>query len=278
VRYLIDNTDVKRPDVWDTMNNWAYIYGLQGLAAAYGAPHYQDSPLRTEIAAVVPKYLHNLARFQSLNGGWGYLVFDTPRTRRPQWATSFMTASAVVSMQEAAREGFDVDQKMVDRAVRIINRCRLPNGAYTYRVRNVPNLNSEYIDQVKGSLSRIPVCQIALLMSGQEIPLDDRRFGLAHFFRDHKFLEIAMHKPIPHEAYYANSGYFYMYGHYYAALVIEGMPSADQSEYWPKLQHEIIKIQQEDGSIWDYDMHRYDRPYGVAFGLMALGRSLQAEE
>ncbi len=274
LRYLIENADVKRPDVWDTMNNWAYIYGLQGLVTAHASSRYEGSPIRDEIANAAAIYLDNLARFQSLNGGWGYLEFSMPRTRRPQWATSFMTAAAVVAMQQARRESFDVDRKVIDRAVRVIKRCRLPNGAYTYRVRNVPNLDSEYIDQVKGSLSRIPVCQMALIVSGQEIPLEDRKFGLAHFFRDHKFLDIAMHRPIPHEAYYANSGYFYMFGHYYASLVIEGLPSADRSVYWPKLWHEIMKIQQQDGSMWDYDLHSYDKPYGVAYGLMALGRSL----
>ncbi len=275
IKYLVDNANVKRANVWDTMNSWAYIYGLQGLAVAYGHPRYAESPLRSEIAEAVPKYLDDLSRFQSLNGGWGYLEFDLPRTRRPQGAMSFTTAAAIVSMEFAKRQGFDVDQKVVDRAVRIVNRCRLPNGAYTYRVRNVPNLHSEYIDQVKGALSRIQVCQSALMLAGQEIPLEDRRFGLAHFFRDHKFLEIAMHRPVPHEAFYYNSGYFYMFGHYYAALVIERMPPEERSLYWPKLQREILKVQQKDGSIWDYDMHRYDRPYGVAFGLMALVRSLE---
>ncbi|MFH0981323.1 MAG: hypothetical protein V2A79_07285 [Planctomycetota bacterium] len=274
VGYLIDHADVKRPSEWSTMNNWAYIYGLQGLALAYGHPRYADSPRRAEIARIVPSYLRNLARFQSLNGGWGYLEFDEPRTQQPQWATSFMTAAAVVAMAEAQRQGFAVDPPVLERAVRVINHCRLPNGGYTYRVRTVPNLHSEYIDQVKGSLSRIQVCQAALLSAGQDMPLDDLRIGLAHFFRDHKFLEIAMHKPVPHEAFYYNSGYFYMFGHYYAALVIERLPAAEQSAWWPKLQHEIMKIQQRDGSIWDYDMHRYDKPYGVAFGLMALHRSL----
>ena len=273
--YLINNADVKRPNEWDTMNNWAYIYGLQGLATAYGHSRYADSALRAEIGHAVPGYLGDLARSQSTNGGWGYLELDMPRTRRPQWATSFMTAAAVVALETAKRQGFDVDQKVIDRAVRVIHHCRLPNGAYTYRVRTIPNLHSEYIDQVKGSLSRIQVCQAALLFAGEEIPLEDRLFGLAHFFRDHKFLEIAMHKPVPHEAFYYNSGYFYLFGHYYAALVIEGLPPTDQPVYWAKLQREIMNIQQKNGSIWDYDMHRYDRPYGVAFGLMALGRSLQ---
>jgi len=274
LRYLIDNADVKRPSEWDTMNNWAYIYGLHGLAVAHGH-RYAESPLRARIAQTVPEYLDNLARFQSINGGWGYLEFEVPRTRRPQWATSFTTAAAVVALGETKRQGFEVDQPVIDRAARLIHHCRLPNGGYTYRVRMVPNLHPEYIDQVKGSLSRIQVCQAALLYAGQDVPLDDRTFGLAHFFRDHKFLEIAMHKPVPHEAYYYNSGYFFMFGHYYAALVIESLPPAERAVWWPKLQHEILKVQQKDGSIWDYDMHRYDKPYGVAFGLMALGRSLR---
>ena len=274
VRFLIDNADVKRPSEWDTMNNWAYIFGLQGLTTAAGHPRYREEAVLDEIMAAAPRYMAKLARFQSINGGWGYLEFSMPRTARPQWATSFMTASAVVAVESARLVGAAVDQPLVDRAVRIINRCRLPNGAYTYNVRAVPNLHSEYIDQVKGSLCRIAVCHAALLMTGQQIPVETLRTGMDAFFREHKFIDIAMHKPVPHEAYYYNSGYFYMYGHYYAALVIERLPAEDQAVYWPKLQREIMKVQQKDGSIWDYDVHRYDRPYGTAFGVMALGRSL----
>ncbi len=275
VRYLLDNADVKRPNEWDTMDSWAYIYGLQGLAAAYGHPRYTESPLRAEMDKTIPMYLDGLTRTQSIHGGWGYLELDPPRTRQRQWGTSFTTAAAVVAMVEARRRGFKVDDAALDRAVRIIQRCQLPNGGYTYRVRNLPNLHSEYIDMIKGSLSRIQVCQAALMDAGQDIPGEDIHFGLRHFFRDHKFLEIAMHKPIPHETFYYNSGYFYLFGHYYAARVIGQLPEDERSEWWPRLQREIMGIQQADGSIWDYDMHRYDKPYGVAFGLMALGRSLR---
>jgi len=274
VQYLLHNADVKRPNEWDLMNNWAYIYGLQGLAAAAGHPRYAAPAIHEQIAAAVPKYFDALAHFQSVDGGWGYLAFDVPRTQRPQWSTSFMTAAAVVAMEDAKRQGFIVDQAVIDRAVRLVQRCRLPNGAYSYHARVIPNLHSEYIDQVKGSLSRIQVCQAALLAAGRDVPLEDRRFGLTHFFREHKFLDIAMHKPVPHEAYYYNSGYFYLFGHYYAGLVIATLPPEEQAQWWPKLCREILKTQQEDGSMWDYDVHRYDRPYGVAFSLLALHRSL----
>ena len=273
--YLLANTDVKRPSEWDTMNNWAYIYGLEGLAVAYAHPRYaDDEKQRQQIAEGAATFARGLEHFQSVSGGWGYLETNPPRTSRPQWATSFMTAAAVVALARAQQAGLAVDQAVIDRGVRVVNHCRLRNGAYTYHVRVIPSYHPEYIDQIKGSLSRIQVCQSALMLAGQEVSVEDRQVGLAHFFRDHKFLELALHKPVPHEAYYANSGYFYMFGHYYAAFTIESLPPEEQEHWWPKLRYEIMKIQQKDGSIWDYDVHRYDRPYGVAYGIMALGRSL----
>jgi hypothetical protein len=278
VDYLCASADVRRPSEWDTMNNWAYIYGLQGLVAAHAHARYaEDEPRRAAIREACQMHIKNLGRFQSLHGGWGYLEFDTPRTRRPQWGTSFMTASAVVALELARDQGITIEEPVVDRGVRVINHCRLANGAYTYHVRAIPYYGMEYIDQVKGSLCRITACQAALLLHGQEVPLADRRFGLNSFFKHHRFLDIAVLKPVPHENYYANSGYFYLYGHYYAALVIETMPKEDQLEYWPRLRQEIIKYQQPDGSIWDYDHHKYDKPYGVAFSLMALQRSLTSK-
>jgi hypothetical protein len=275
VDYLVRNAAVKRPNEWDTMNGWAYVYGLQGLVAASTHPRYAGTQRKKDIDAAVPLYLRALAGHQSVSGGWGYLELNPPRTRRPQWATSFMTAAAVVVLEMAEDAGFEVDRAVVDRAVKLVKRCRLPNGGYTYHVRAIPNLALEYIDQVKGSLARIEVCQAALIRAGEPVPLADRLTGLGHFFKEHRFLEIAMHKPVPHEAYYANSGYFYMFGHYYAADVIAGLPVEERQEHWPRLRQEILKVQQKDGSIWDYDMHRYDRPYGVSFGIMALYRSLE---
>ena len=165
---------------------------------------------------------------------------------------------------------------MMDRALRAVERCRLPNGAYAYSIVPIPSVRLERISDIKGSLSRIEVCQAALLSGGKDVPVEQLEIGLGHFFREHRFLDIAVLKPVPHEAYYQNSGYFYFFGHYYAALVIERLSSEAQAEFWPKLQHEILKMQQQDGSMWDYDMHRYDRPYGAAFGIMTLHHSLAA--
>lgn len=278
IDYLIEHAAVKRPSEWDTMNGWAYIYGVQALARAYVDPRYAGTPRRERCRATGELLLRKLGECQALNGGWGYLEFDPPRTRHQQWATSFTTAAAIIAMEDARRAGFDVDEDVIARAVRGVERCRLPSGAYTYSIPAIADpRHSEWIDQIKGSLGRIQVCNLALLMVGKEVPEQRLRAGLAYLFRYHRFLDIARNKPIPHENFYLNSGYFYLFGHYYAARLVNRLPAAQRAEYWPRLRYEVAKLQQKDGSMYDYDMHAYHKPYGVAFGLLTLAESLDAE-
>ena len=276
VDYLIANAAVKRPSEWDTMNSWAYMYGAQALARAYVDPRYADTPRREQCRDTGELLLRKLGECQALNGGWGYLEFDAPRTRRPQWSTSFTTAAAIIAMEDAREASFDVDDNVIRRAVRAVERCRLPSGAYTYSVPAIADpRHSEWIDQIKGSLSRIQVCNLALLLTGKEVPRQRVKAGLGYFFQHHRFLDIARNKPIPHENYYYNSGYFYLFGHYYAARLVKQLPAEQREEYWPRLRYEVAKLQQKDGSMWDYDMHAYHKPYGIAFGLLTLAESLE---
>lgn len=276
VAYLVANALVKRPSEWDTMNSWAHIYGLQALAVAGADARYAESPRREDMRRAAQTHLAQLAYHQSLSGGWGYLEFDQPRTARPQWATSFMTAAGVVALIEARAAGFDVDEGMLRRAVKAVRRCRLPNGAYTYSVRAIPTPRRiGSINRIKGSLARVQVCNLALLLAGDDVPEQRLKTGIGQFFHEHRFLDIATGKPIPHETYYQNSGYFYMFGHYYAALIIEHLPAEDRAACWPRLAYEVIKLQGADGAVWDYDMHAYDKPYGTAYAVMVLRRCLE---
>jgi hypothetical protein len=276
VDYLIEHAAVKRPNAWDTMNSWAYIYGLQALARAYDHPRYADSPRRARCRETGELLMHKLAACQAPNGGWGYLEFNLPRTPRQQWATSFTTAAAVVAMVDAQRAGFEIDPDTLRRAVRAVERCRLPSGAYTYSVPAIADpRHSEWIDQIKGSLGRIQECNLALLLAGKEVPERRLKTGLDYLFQHHRFLDIARNKPIPHENYYYNSGYFYLFGHYYAARVVLELPEEDQVDYWPRLRYEVAKLQQKDGSMWDYDMHAYHKPYGTAFSVLTLAESVK---
>ena len=83
--------------------------------------------------------------------------------------------------------------------------------------------------------------------------------------------------PLSHETFYYNSGYFYLFGHYYAARLVNQLPAEQREEYWPRLRYEVAKLQQKDGSMYDYDMHAYHKPYGIAFGLLTLAESVDGD-
>lgn len=274
IDYLVDNFKVKRPSDWDTDNTWAYVYGVQALARAHGNPRYEGTERRGRIRTAAAWLIDKLAAYQTPDGGWGY--YDTKATtKRPSWATSFMTAAAILALLDARDAGLDVPSRVIERAVRAVKHCRLPTGAYTYSVNPITHPGRlDWIDQIKGSLSRIQVCNLALVRTGEDIPVADLKSGLAHFFREHRFLDVARKKPRPHEAYYLNSGYFYFFGHFYAAGIVKLLPPEDRVVAWPRLCREITKTQEEDGSMWDFYISSYHKPYGTAYGAMTLAHAL----
>ena len=184
--YLSGNTDLKRPSDWDTDNTWGYIYGLQATSRASAFPKLAKAPERDSWRSAAEQFAKQLKRYQSPNGGWGYYADDTA-SWRSEWATSFMTAVSVLAHLEAKKAGIPFDPEVLAKAVKAVERCKLPNGAYSYDVMATPRtFSSETINDVKGSLGRIQVCNLALRRAGVAISDADLRTGLDEFFEYHK--------------------------------------------------------------------------------------------
>lgn len=276
--FLVQNQEPRRPADWDVDNNWALVYGCDALARALQHPRYAGSEREAELREAGQAYVDGLARYQSPRGGWGYYA-DPDARWRPEWATSFTTAVAVLALHEARQAGLEVDEKVWAAGVRAVERSRLPNGAYDYEVSAIPrHMTLESINQVKGSLGRIQVCNLALYRAGSEVvALEDLVQGLEQFVQHHKFLDVARNKPIPHEAYYANAAYFYLFAHYYAAQVLAELPEAERGRFAGFVQAGILKARQEDGSMWDFWIANNTKPYGTAFGVMGIEHTLRQE-
>jgi hypothetical protein len=283
VDYLARAADLKRPSDWDTDQVWGWGYGLCGLAQAAAHPRYRAEGQRARahaIAMMGQRLLRRLDAYQTPSGGWAY--YDEEVTAvPPMWATSFTTAVVLLGMLDAQRLGWPVDEQRLRIAARAVQRCRLPTGAYTYTVEAIPSPGSlQNIDQLKGSLSRIQSCNLALWLAARagyaETTVQETELtrGLDDFFRDHRFLDVAYGRPHPHEAYYYNSGYFYFFGHYYAARVIEELPAAERAAYAPRLWQHVLKTQDRDGSSEDFKMNSHGRPYSTAFAAATLARTL----
>ena len=274
LQYLLAQGPPQRPSDWDVDNTWGDIYGLDAVTTALGNPRWKDGERGAALRAKAVEYIGQLQQYESPTGGWGYYDFDT-KADRPSWATSFETAAGVVGLVQARELGIELPPNVLEAAVKGLEKAHMKNGAYSYSLDPIPHYNLEYINNVKGSLSRIQAGNYALVRAGtKDVSHADLLAGLDLFFEHHRFLDVARQKPVPHEAYYFNSGYFYFFGHFYAARLLDLLTPAERARYSARLAREVVKTQEPDGSMWDYYMNTYGKAYGTAYGVMTLQRTL----
>ena len=275
LQWMLAVDDPKRGNAWDDDTVWAALYTYIALERAAVDPRFQSPAWRQKIDGRAGLALKFLAEHQVPLGGWGYYDFPYP-TETPKWATSFATACVVPALNDGLKLGWKVDRPMLDRARDYVRSCALPNGAYEYDLNPIPRISGgEMINNVKGSLGRIQVCNWALAATGEKsVTADKLREGLSAFFEEHKFLDVARMRPIPHEAFYANAGYFYFFGHYYCAQVINLLPQAEREAWHAKLRPHLAKALRDDGSTSDYHIQSWSVTAGTSFAAMALALGL----
>jgi hypothetical protein len=276
VRWLCECRMTQRGSSWDNDAVWGWLYGAVATTEVALDRRFANDEWRGPVAQRGKAFVGWLARNQEPLGGFGYYD-DPPFTQRPKWGTSFSTGLVVPALGVAMQLGWLDDERVRDRAAEYVRRCRLPNGAYEYDLSPIPRIRGgEHINNVKGSLGRIQVCNWALRRSGDPRITDDvLRQGLRQFFEHHEFLHIARMRPIPHEAYYANAGYFYFFGHCYCGLCIELLPADEREEFRRLLRPKVLQTQRTDGSYCDFLDSSYMVVSSTAFATMALLAGVQ---
>jgi hypothetical protein len=267
----------KRGSDWDIDYVWGGLYGFAALTEIASDPRFAAGEWPARLARAAQPFLTILVKNQIAEGGWGY--YDDPvYSQRPKWATSFSTATVLPALKRGEELGWIADPAIRARATRYVNQCALPNGAFAYDLSIIPWVGGDSINEVKGSLSRIQACNWALFSVGEpKITLDRLRQGLEQFFEHHRFLDVAFMDPVPHEAYYFNSGYFYLFGHYYAARVIECLPEEEREGWHARLRPHLIKVMRADGASTDFLTSAYMKVAGTAFSALALGIGVPSE-
>ena len=267
--WLVKNARVKRARGGELYNTWAFAYGLRALSQALrkNAPGAKPE----EIRAAAKDIIKAMRTYQTPDGGWGYYDFRT-KSYKPSWSTSFTTATTVIALHEAEAAGLDVAPRILAKGRDNLVMCRKPDGTYLYGtyLKYAPNHG---VNKPQGSSMRTQACNLALRLTGEKVTDDQLRAGLEDLLvKHHRFAIAGLRRPRPHESHYAVSGYFYLYGHQYAALVLDQLAAADRRRYLPKLAAAILKARQPDGSFWDYPLYGYYKPYGTGYALIALAR------
>lgn len=270
--WLLENLPHVRRATPDTIyNNWAHAYALQALARL--VHRHEGDPARQEaLRELMRGQLDRLTRYECVDGGWAYYDFDFG-TQRPAGSTiSFVTATVLTALHEAQAAGLEIPSRLVDRAKASILRQRKPDFTYCYGeyLKYVP---MHPVNQPGGSLGRTQACNLAMRLWGDPAVTDEIIANwLERLIARNGWLDMGRKRPIPHESWFAVAGYFYYYGHYYAAMCVEALPPEDRPRYQNHLATILLALQEKDGSWWDYPFYDYHQQYGTAFALMALVR------
>jgi hypothetical protein len=260
---------VRRDDPVLIYNVWTHAYGIQALVRMYQRLP-DDAARREKIRELIQGQYAKLTKYETAEGGWGYYDFDAGTQRPASSSTSFVNAAVLVAFDEAKRIGIAPPEKVLQRAINMTRKERLPDGSYLYGyyLHNVP---THPVNEPGGSLGRSQACSLALRIWGdREITDESLETWLDRLVTRNGWLSMGRKKPIPHESFFAVAGYFYYFGHYYAGLCVNQLPSAKQDFYKHHVAHLILDLQEADGSWFDYPFYNYHKPYGTAFAIMTL--------
>lgn len=268
--YLIASGEARRDDGSLLYNVWAHTYALQALSVEMR--HAPEEARRRTLRGVAEWHLDRMKRYETYMGGWNYYDFRS-RTATPSGGpTSFGTAAGLVALWEAQQGGIDIPPTMIERCIKRLEECRLPDGNFIYGhdQKYNPRMGA---NRARGSIGRTQAGNFALWLWGSGI-VDEARAvaGLRTFFDEHAFLAMGRKRPWPHEAWYQTSGYYYYFGHYYAARLLDKLSPTDAARFAGQLAEKVLPYQEADGSWWDYAMWDYHKPYGTAFAVMTLKR------
>lgn len=272
--WLLDHLRTLRRASGDAIYNvWGHGYSIQALVRMHGR-HAENNELRAQIVEEIRYQFEMLQRYESVDGGWGYYDFRYQANQPTSSSISFVNGAILVALAEAKAIGVAPPERMVDRAIAALLRQKKPDFSYLY---------GEYlqyqpmrgINRPGGSLGRTQCCNCALRSWGdQDITDNVIKNWLYRLYVRNGWLDIGRKRPVPHESWMQVAGYFYYFGHYYAALSLEQLPESQRGPYRPLLAKLMLDRQEKDGSWWDYPLYDYHQPYGTAFALMTLQRCL----
>ena len=273
--FLRELPRLRRATVSTMYNVWGHSYGIKALAELY---EYRegDEAKRSAIKNLAQRQVQRLQRYEDVNGGWGYYDFDEA-TRKPTGIpTSFTTATVMLALHKGKETmGLELPSVETDRGIAFLQRQQTPDFAYVYS--NGHRYRPRYsINRPGGSLCRSPACNAARRVWGDPGPTDEiLKVWLDRLIIRNGWVDIARKRPVPHSTHFANSGYFYFYGHYYAMDCIALLPETDRSVYYQHYAKIMLSKQEKNGCWWDYPLYQYHYAYGTGYALRVLSACLE---
>ena len=270
--WLLQNLpNLRRADAMAIYNVWSHGYGIHALVDMLRRAA-QDPQRAEEIKECLATQIDLLRRYESVDGGWGYYDFKVGAKRPSSDSTSFVSATVLIAFHEAREMGIEIPQDLSSRAIATLHRQRKRDFSYSYE-EDLKMRPMMPVNRPGGSLGRSQACNLALRLWGDKTITDTVLTDwLDRLVTRNGWLSIGRKRPIPHESWFQVAGYFFYYGHYYAALCLGQLDAANAARYRGDLAAILLPLQEKDGSWWDFPLYNYHQQYGTAFALMSLHR------
>jgi hypothetical protein len=217
-------------------NGPMYEHALSTLALLFAAG---DLPWKPEVREVLTNAIEALKKSQRQDGGWRYLVTNVGQSDMS------VTANVLWVLRTAKKCGFTIRQESLDKGVKYIEQCALPDGTFRYRYWGLhasPSLGGTGI--------------IALSNQGKiDHPLIPRaRDRIAYEYRRYTVQDLKERR-------------YFIYGAFYASLAMYMCGDAYWVPWFRKTVEVLADMQRKDGEFWD----EYDNAvYPTAMATMIL--------
>jgi hypothetical protein len=256
-------------------NTWGHAYAIQALVRLHGRAA-GDADRQARLKKLCADQANMLSRYSFLAGGWGYYDFDYGTQIPGDASNSFVTATVLIALRDAKSIGVEFPERLTKKAIASIHRQQYPDFTYAYG-EYLELAPMHLVNRAGGSLGRSQVCNLALRLYGDQRVTDAViETWLDRLIARNGWLSIGRKRPVPHESHFMVAGYFYYYGHWYAAQCIELLPAAARAHFQDHLAHILLPLQERDGSWWDYPFYNYHQQYGTAMAVMSLVRCQKA--
>jgi len=249
-------------------NVWGHAYSIEAVLKLH-ARAAGNAVMQKKWKDHAQAQANMLARYSYVGGGWSYYDEVAGSQTPSDAAFSFCTATVLISLKQAESIGVEFPERLTKKAIASILRQQRPDFSYNYG--EYTRLDPRYHERPGGSLGRSQACNLALRIYGNERITDEvLRTWLDRLYARNGWLSMGRKRPVPHESHFGVAGYFYYYGHWYAAQCIAQLPESERPYFKDHLAHIILPLQERDGCWWDYPFYNYHQQYGTAMAVMTL--------
>jgi hypothetical protein len=246
------------------VRGWAHAYGLRVLLRGLEKNVFEPKVakraadrarllVRALVETEIPKC-----------GGWNYARGAGAGKSCPP--SPFMTAPTLQTLFQAKKQGLEVPDAVVTRALGTLEEARLETGSFQYSTND--RKSGKGIEDIPGACARMAACETTLFLAGRG-SVDRIRCAVEAFFREWEWLEKRRKGPGTHPPPYGIAPYFFHYGHTYVAQAIEQLPKEERPPLREKLRSLYWKTREKDGGWNDRHFPRSEG-YGTAMAMLGL--------